>query len=350
MTTERTVKQVIEIAKQWIVDKYSLQPGFVGAHLVGSLHHMPLDAVFPAYRDVDLAIIFDNIEEQSIDNTDHQGLLVEAIVVPAHRYVSAEKLLADPSNASIFAAEHSILLDPKGNLIKLTKTFAKEYPKLKWVSARCNKELTDANIALEQLTQAQDVSQAVFAIGELSMRLSAMLTIVLLTPLTHRRNLLQLRDIISTDKEKQIFEKLHQLIGSQNITSEQANNLLSKTVEAFDYSLTVHKKPVPYNHKLVACDRPYLLKGTTEMFDEDGYRESIAWITLFMMISCAAIKNDAPPEQQAKYLPYAQELLKTLGLVSPEDISKRIQIGQNLVDEMIQLCNHTMDTSADIIR
>ncbi|MCP3849773.1 MAG: hypothetical protein GY694_05985, partial [Gammaproteobacteria bacterium] len=136
MTTERTVKQVIDIAKQWIIDKYSHQPGFAGAHLVGSLHHMPLDAVFPAYRDVDLAIIFDNIEEQSIDNTGHLGLLMEAIIVPAHRYVSAEKLLADPSNASIFAAEHSILLDPKGHLTKLSVTFAQEYPKRQWVEAR----------------------------------------------------------------------------------------------------------------------------------------------------------------------------------------------------------------------
>ncbi len=243
MTTECTVKQVIDIAKQWIIDKYSHQPGFAGAHLVGSLHHMPLDAVFPAYRDVDLAIIFDNIEEQSIDNTGHQGLLIEAIIVPANRYVSAEKLLADPSNASIFAAEHSILLDPEGHLTKLSVTFAQEYPKRQWVKARRDKELADANIALKQLSQAQDVSQAVFAIGELSMRLTAILTIVLLTPLTHRRNLLQLRDIISSDQEKQVFEKLLQLIGSQDISSEQANDFLHKTVTAFehDYSDQVPK-------------------------------------------------------------------------------------------------------------
>ena len=69
MTTERTVAEVIDIARKWIRDKYSGEPGFVGAHLVGSLHHMPLDAPFAEYRDVDLAIIFDTISEQTIDDS-----------------------------------------------------------------------------------------------------------------------------------------------------------------------------------------------------------------------------------------------------------------------------------------
>ncbi len=347
MAIERTVQQVIDIAKQWIIDKYSQQPGFVGAHLVGSLHHMPRDVLFPAYRDVDLAIIFDNISEQSIDDTEHQGLLLEAIIVPSHRYVSAEKLLADPSNASIFAVEHSILLDPEERLEALAKTIAGEYPKRKWVTARRDIELGDAKIALQQLSQAQDVGQAVFAIGELTMRLVAMLTIVLLTPLTHRRNLLQLRDIITTEQEKKTFEKLHQLIGSDNISAEQANNLLTHALEAFDYSLTVHKTPVPYDHKLEACIRPYLLEGTTEMFDEGAHRESISWIALFTMISCAVIQNDAPVEQQGKYLMYAQELMQTLGILSPEDIAQRIKLGHELVDEMIKLTDDIICTSSD---
>jgi len=99
------------IAWRRIQDKYGDRTDFVGAHLVGSLHHMPLDAPFAAYRDVDLAIILDSITEQEIDDALYEGLILEAIVVPASRYESAEQLLGDACNASILAGDHSILLD-----------------------------------------------------------------------------------------------------------------------------------------------------------------------------------------------------------------------------------------------
>jgi hypothetical protein len=69
MTTERTVGQVINIARQWIEDRYGDRQDFVGAHLVGSLHHMPLDAHFPAYRDVDLGITPSRIRISTIVTT-----------------------------------------------------------------------------------------------------------------------------------------------------------------------------------------------------------------------------------------------------------------------------------------
>lgn len=50
-------------------------------------------------------------------------------MVPVQRYESAERLLADASNAAIFAADHSILLDPDEKLTKLAAIIKKEYPK-----------------------------------------------------------------------------------------------------------------------------------------------------------------------------------------------------------------------------
>ncbi|MBU0946652.1 MAG: hypothetical protein KJ804_11815 [Proteobacteria bacterium] len=349
MPTERTVAQVINIARQWIEDKYADRPDFIGAHLVGSLHHMPFTAPFLSYRDVDLAIILDSISDQDIDDTNYDGLIMEAILAPVQRYESAEELLADSSNASIFAADHSVLLDPTGKLSALTGVIKKEYPRRKWVTARRDEMLQKAEEAFAALTKAKDITQAIFAVGELNMYLIATLTVVRLTPLTHRRNMLQLRNIIQTDQEKQIFEKLHQLLGSQHVRPDEAENLLTRTVEAFDYALTIHKTPVPYEHKLKPCIRPYLVEGTREMFNEDGHRESIFWITLFMMISCAAIQADAPAEEQVKHLSHARELLQTIGLASPEDIQERIRLAQTLLDEMKGLTDHIIAASPDIL-
>ena len=49
------VKQVIELAKEWVEIYGSQTPGFCGAHLMGSINHMPPDTPFPAYKDVDLS-------------------------------------------------------------------------------------------------------------------------------------------------------------------------------------------------------------------------------------------------------------------------------------------------------
>ncbi len=349
MSTERTVGQVIELARKWIQDTYGDRPDFVGAHLVGSLHHMPLDAPFAAYRDVDLAILLDSITEQEIDDAFYEGLILEAIVVPASRYASAEQLLGDACNASILAGEHSILLDPKGKLAPLAKQVNAEYPLRKWVTARRDDMLKEVHKALTDLTQATDVQQAAMALGTLNMYLIAVLTTVHLTPLTHRRNMLQLRGLISSDEEQAVFEKLHQLLGSDAITPEAAEILLDRATRAFDTAVPIHKTPVPYDHKLDVCVRPYLVDGTREMFAEDGYRESFFWMALFLMISCAAIAADGDKAVQTEFLPYAGELLQTMGLDSPEHLKSRIQFAAALVEEVTALSDQIIAANPDIL-
>jgi hypothetical protein len=49
--------QVIELAREWVQDHGNQTPGFLGAHLMGSLSSRPKEAPFPTYRDVDLNIV-----------------------------------------------------------------------------------------------------------------------------------------------------------------------------------------------------------------------------------------------------------------------------------------------------
>lgn len=349
MSTERTVGQVIDTARQWIQEKYGNRPDFAGAHLVGSLHHMPLEAPFAAYRDVDLAILLDSITEQEIDDALYEGLILEAILAPASRYESAEQLLGDACNASILAADHSILLDPKGKLAPLAAQVRAEYPRRKWVTARRDDMLKEARKALDDLSRATDVQQAAMALGTLQMYLIAILTIVHLTPLTHRRNMLQLKGLIASDAEQAVFEKLHTLLGSAALTPEEAEVLLDRTTRAFDTAVPIHKTPVPYDHKLDACVRPYLVEGTREMFAEDGYRESFFWMVLFLMISCASIAEDGDDAAKATFLPYAGELFQTMGLDSPEHLKARIQFAAELLEEVVTLSDRIITTNPDIL-
>lgn len=344
MTEERTVQEVIDIARQWADDHYSGRPDFVGAHLVGSLHHMPLDAPFASYRDVDLAIILDSITEQDIDDANYEKLIIEAILAPAHRYESAEKLCADACNASILAADRSILLDPQGKLAPLAERVKAEYSERKWVVARRDEVLGLAAERLEQLKNATEPQQATFALGELQMYLIAVLTTVHLTPLTHRRNMVQLKALISSEEEGDIFEKLHQLMGSDQLTQEDVQSLLEETIEAFDYANSVHKTPVAYDHKLDPCVRPYLVEGTREMFAEGGYRESFFWICLFLLISCAAIQADGDDAAQARFLPLAGKMLSIMKVDSQQAIQDKAAFAKQVFEDVSQLSDKIIET------
>jgi len=340
-----TVQQVIDIAKEWIQNKYADRTDFIGAHLVGSLHHMPLDSVFPTYRDVDIAIILDSIDEQDIDDTNYKGLIIEAILVPSHRYTDGEQLLGDACNASVFAAKHSILFDPKKQLEPIVQKVQQEYNKKQWVIKRRDEMLKGAENAFKALTKAQSRQEALFAIGELNMNLIATLTIVHLAPLTHRRNMLQLKQRIDSPEEQAVFEDLHHLLGSENFTKETATAFLAQTIEAFDYAVSVHKTPVMYDHKLDPCVRPYLVQGTTEMFNEGGYRESIFWIALFLMISCAAIQADGDDAAKAKYLPLAGKLLQDMGIANEEGLKERVDFAGQLLAKVKNLSDNIIETS-----
>ena len=343
MTKQHTVAEIRDISRNWIREKYGDRIDFVGAHLVGSLHHTAPDVVFPPYRDVDLAIVLDSIEEQTIDDSDFEGLILEAILVPVSRYTDVERMLSDACNASIFASVDNVLLDPRGTLVPLAEQVSARYGEQKWALARRDEVLGCARKALAAMAAAETVPEVAFALGELNMYLIATLTVAHLKPLTHRRNMLHLRGYVNSEKEQEVFERLHGLVGSSDFGRERAESFLDKAVQAFDYAVSVHRTPVPYDHKLVACERPYLLEGTREMFAEQGWRESFFWIALFLMISCAAIRADGSPEAQAKYLPHAMELLAQMRLQSPEDVKERIGQARELVDDIEQL-------STEIIR
>lgn len=346
MTKQYTVADIITISRHWIQEKYGDRADFVGAHLVGSLHHMPRDTVFPSYRDIDLAIVLDSITEQDIDDAEYEGLLLEAILVPKSRYTDVERMLSDACNASIFASVDNILLDPRGELIPIAEQVSAQYSQKKWMLARRDSMLDKARKSLTALTASETPQQIAFALGELNMYLIATLTTAHLTPLTHRRNMLQLSGLISSPREQAAFESLHRLIGSAEFNKARAEQFLDKAVSAFDYAVSVHKTPVPYDHKLAACVRPYLLDGTLEMFAEEGWRESFFWIALFLMISCAAIQADGTPEAQAKYLPYAAEVFAEMKLQTPEDIRNRIIFAQKLMNEIADLSTEIIDDNS----
>src|SRR5690242_20684284 len=120
------VYQAIDLAKEWVDTQGRAIPGFRGAHLLGGALTLPKDAIFPAYRDVDLNIVCEGARETATHDLAYKGLILEYGVVDMERYCSPEAVLANPELASNLAVD-SILADPCGLLEPLHQAVAAQY-------------------------------------------------------------------------------------------------------------------------------------------------------------------------------------------------------------------------------
>ena len=76
--------------QEWVTEHAGAWAGLRAAHLVGGITTMPLDALFPSYKDVDLHLIFDEgsavLESKdpfvNIVEDEYRGVLIEAGIKP----------------------------------------------------------------------------------------------------------------------------------------------------------------------------------------------------------------------------------------------------------------------------
>ena len=102
--THMDVAHTKRLARQWIEAHREQWPGLRAAHLVGGITTMPHEAPFPAYKDVDFHLVFDECSPAlrsegpflHIIEVEYHGLLIEAGLKSATEYRSAEAVRANP--------------------------------------------------------------------------------------------------------------------------------------------------------------------------------------------------------------------------------------------------------------
>src|SRR5262245_49296569 len=128
-------RQVKRMSQEWVSASLKRYPDLVAAHLVGGITTMPEYAPFPAYKDVDFHLIFNDgspaLQRQGpfLNNVEelYDGLMLEAGIKSIGEYQSAATVLANPEIAHHLMVEQSILYDPTGLLQTLHRQVACEY-------------------------------------------------------------------------------------------------------------------------------------------------------------------------------------------------------------------------------
>lgn len=343
------VRQVIQLAGEWVEHHASQAPGFCGAHLTGGINTMLPDALFPLYHDVDLIIVLREGGKSTEENLElaYRGLILECGFKGLEEYRSPERVLANPHVAHDFATD-SILSDPTGLLAETRDVVTREFARQRWVLARCNYEKRRALSHLDEFGQADAPLAALTQLWRFAEFLAGLVAVANLKPPTHRKCLVLMKELLQERERLDLHEELLSVLGCARMGREKVGFYLEECAVAFDRAVVVKRTPSFWGFKLRPHVRPYAIKGAQEIIDGGNYREAMWWIVFFLVVSLVAIQTDAPDEEKPRFRATFGRLLSDLGLGTRADWQSRLRQGRELTEAVSGVADEIIESSPKI--
>lgn len=342
------VRQVRHTAGAWVEANLDRWPGLQAAHLVGGITAMSEDAVFPAWKDVDIHLIFAEgspaLQPQgpfaAIIEEAYAGILIEAGIKSVAEYQSAEAVLANPEIAYHLTVESS-LYDPSGLLQDLRPEVEGEYGAERWIIARISHERRGFQGALgmrPMIAAAYGASGELMILGYSQTFLAAVLQVAALNPpRMGGASLVRLHECLAAEGRSDLHEAYLGVLGLRTADRALAEALLEEAAAAFDQAVVVRKSPHPFQHKLHAHLRPYFVESSKEMIAAGFHREAIAWISAYLIGSIDVLLADSPEADKLHVLTRQSEILRLFGMDDPGAMVTRFAEAQRLGAEIFAL-------------
>jgi hypothetical protein len=355
-----TAAHARQAARDWIEASLGQWPGLRAAHLVGGITTMPDDAPFPAHKDVDVHLIFDegsplppsaspwmNILEVSFD-----GFSIEAGVKTVAEYRSAESVLANPEIAHHLTVD-SVLYDPSGLLRDLRGTVRWEYRRKKWVLARIDHERSGFARALDFRAPAADAHGAsgeVNILGYSTTFIAAMLWVATLNPPRMGSGVfLRLRELLTFLDRLDLYEDVLATVGIGQFGPERATHLLEEATEGFDLAIAVGKTPGPFQHKLQGHLRPYFVDSCRSMLEHGHHREALGWVLPYHLATTDVIMAEGPESERPRFAERQARLLAELGLDTAGARASRFEQAGRLFARALAFAHEIVDGHPDVL-
>jgi hypothetical protein len=339
------VRDTIALAQEWVDQEATRLPHFMGAHLMGSLATLPGDTPFPAYRDIDVAIVVAGDQDGDVHDLPYRVGIVEYGLANWRHYESAAAVLRDPGLAPNLVA-NTILADPQGVLAPMHTVVAAQFPQRPWVQARCAAMRQEVAAARAMLEGCNTALEAYGALIGLSWSLAGWLAVAALRPPTHRRSLIRQQEILAQQEALPLHEAALALLGVEHFDTRQVESYLAAAVAAFDRAVAVHRTPTPLDFKLQAHVRPYLAQGSQEMIDAGYPREAMAWIGAGLRLAHGTIQLDDPVDAERQQVQaYVDHLLEDCGLRAPGALRQRQAAADRLIADLATVVERLVATN-----
>jgi hypothetical protein len=354
------VAEVKRTVRSWIEENIERWPGLRGAHLVGGVTSMADDAPFPAHKDVDVHLIFDEGSAlptsaspwMNILEATYGGISIEAGVKPVGEYRSAEAVLANPEIAHHLTVG-SVLYDPTGLLRELQGPVKRGYPLRRWVLARLDHERYGVAGALRlrpMAAAAYGASGEANILGYATTFVTATLWVATLNPpRMGGRVFLRMRELLAAYERLDLYEDVLAIVGIGRFGPERVEQLLTEAAEGFDLTLEVQRTPGPFGHKLRSHLRPYFVETCRELLNEGNHREAMGWVLPYHLATCDAILLDGPAPERARFAARQDRLLEELGLDTAEARAVRFEQMERLYERVFALAEEIVARHPGIV-
>lgn len=328
---QRTVREVKNLAREWVAEQALRWPDLRAAHLTGGITALDGDALFPAERDVDLHLIF---PEQSaallssgsmaIVEAEYAGLAIEAGLKPMSWYRSPQAVLGNPEIAYHLTRD-TILHDPWGYLLALQPPVRQRYAEPELVRERIAWERrgqADALALSEDLEQTAGPTAALNIMGySVTFAAAALCVARLQPPRQGGRVFLHLRQALAHAERLDLYEAVLQALGLASFDAPTTQYFLREATEQFDMALKLRESGRwpdetfgSFRHKLHRHLRPYLTHTCQDLLRQGWAREAMGWVLPYHLATSDALLAAAPVSEHGWIWQRQGELQHVLGL------------------------------------
>ncbi len=342
------VKQVKDVAHQWVNEEAKNVPGFYGAFFSGSINRMPDDVEFPSTSDVDVKIVTEAPNPPELHKLIYQNVILEVDFIPRDYVQSSDVVLGSYPTAIHFTTPN-IISDPSGELTKIQEVVSKDYARRKWVHKRCENTRDWLNTSLQWLNESDPLHDQVFAWLYPAIILTHIVLVADLQNPTIRKGFLASRAVLSRYGQLSLYESMLGILGSVQLSREQVEFLLSSFTEVFDITKRFVKTPFFLSSNISDFARPISIDGSRELIESGDHREAMFWIA-FMHTRCQrALYNDAPADIQHQLMPSFRVVLEDLGIKSFADLQRRNKQIEELLPRVWEAAEAIIAANPEIV-
>lgn len=343
------VKVAKAIARQWVENSVSREPGFCGAFFHGSVNWLPEDVELAFSSDLDIMVVFCEPPELKLGKFIYGGVLLEVSYYPWAQLQSPGQILGLSHMAGSFKSP-GIIADPFGALTKLQAEVEKAYTKRHWVKARCEHVQRKILDNVSQVSRAElfcdQVTSWLFGTG---LTTHLLLAAGLKNP-TVRKRYAAARELLSAAGHSNFYENLLDLLGCRQMNSERVREHLDALAEVFDAATEVITTPFFFASDISPLTRTVAIDGSRKLIEKGYHREAVFWIVATYSRCQKVFHHDAPDELLVRYAPGYDALLADLGIRSKTDLEARGARLKEFIPELWEVAEAIMDANPEIVK
>jgi hypothetical protein len=342
------IGQAKELARRWVHDEATGEPGFCGAFYHGSTNWHADETELPATSDFDVMVVHADPDPPAKPGKFlYRGLLLEVSCLAFEQLRSPDAILGNDQLAGSFR-HPGIILDPTGRLTEVGAFVSATYAKRPWVHRRC--ENARDNVlkharTLRQSTPFHDqVTSWLFATGVLT---HVLLVAGLENP-TVRKRYVAARDLLTNGGRRDCYDPLLELLGCARMSPKRVEHHLTALAAAFDDAKAVITTPFFFASDISDAARPIALDGSRELIDRGLHREAVFWLVAAYGRCQKVLFHDAPPDLRDRHDPGFRHLLADLGITSFADLRRRTSLVERFLPRVWEVAGEIMAANPEI--